>query len=350
MRHLSASNLDYLTARLHARRSRMAEAERLDGLSRLRTLDALARTVFPGTELPSAAAFQRHSVQMLIRELSDMRTPLSHASARLLDWLLVRFQLENVKVLLRACVAMLPLRDVQQHLTELPTDLALNNEALATADSPMAFARLLPRGVLRQGMKRVLAAGQEASQLFFLEAALDRAYLQELLIRTASLSGEDTQVVEVLAQQEADVFHLMLVVRGRFHYGLPRERLLRLHVGGTRIPRARFAAMLEDSELTIAMRRALGRALDALPLERGASGTVDPARFAALAWNRYLRLANRAFRSSPIGFGAVVGYVGLRRMETANLITLSEGIRFGLSSETIDGRMIPRTDVGVAHV
>jgi vacuolar-type H+-ATPase subunit C/Vma6 len=51
-----------------------------------------------------------------------------------------------------------------------------------------------------------------------------------------------------------------------------------------------------------------------------------------------------------MGLGAVIGYAGLRRVETANLITLSEGIRTGMTAEAMRARMIPRTDLEAAYV
>jgi len=42
--------------------------------------------------------------------------------------------------------------------------------------------------------------------------------------------------------------------------------------------------------------------------------------------------------------------VVLRRMEIANLITVSEGIRLGLDAGILRSRLVPRTDLEVAHV
>jgi vacuolar-type H+-ATPase subunit C/Vma6 len=45
-----------------------------------------------------------------------------------------------------------------------------------------------------------------------------------------------------------------------------------------------------------------------------------------------------------MGLGAVFGYVGIRRVEVANLITLSEGIATAKASETLRARLLPRND------
>jgi vacuolar-type H+-ATPase subunit C/Vma6 len=48
--------------------------------------------------------------------------------------------------------------------------------------------------------------------------------------------------------------------------------------------------------------------------------------------------------------GAVVGYAGIRRVEVANLISLSEAIRTGMAAEVIRARLIPRNDLESAYV
>jgi vacuolar-type H+-ATPase subunit C/Vma6 len=78
--------------------------------------------------------------------------------------------------------------------------------------------------------------------------------------------------------------------------------------------------------------------------------TVDGAALERLAFRRFFRLANFTFRCSHMGLAAVVGYVGIRRVEVANLITLSEGIRIGMPSEAIRARMITYRDREAAHV
>lgn len=348
------NDLDYLAARVHGRRSRMAEGGRLDALARSRSFLEFARGVFAEPELATAIAFQRHSVQVLIREVSGLRAALAGAGGCFLEWLVVRFQVENLKVWLRTCVAKLPFDQCQEHLVELPGTLVLEGAALAKADSLKTFVRLLPHeNPFQPTLARALAAESEPPRPFFYEAALDRAYLAELLSRATRLPGEDLAVITALAQQETDIFHLMLVARGRFFHGFKREELLPLHITGTQIPRARLASMLADTDLRTAMGRAVGRALDELPPERRpdeVAPTLDAAAIEALAWKRFARLANRAVRRGHVGLGAVVGYVGLRRVELANLITLSEGFRLGLAAEPLRARLIPRGEPEVTHV
>ena len=223
--------------------------------------------------------------------------------------------------------------------------MALDDQGMAAAESIDGLIPLVPKGVLRESLKESLETYRDHPGPFFLEAALDRGYFQGLLEGVEALPREDREIVTPMVRQEVDIFHLMLLLRGRFHYGLARELLLPLHVAGAGISRALFIEMLDAQDLHASVDRAAGWVFDGTPPEDGSKSGSETAAFDAavlerLAWKRFLRLANLAFRRSHMGLGAVIGYAGVRRVETANLITLSEGIRKGMDGATILARLI----------
>lgn len=353
MATVATNDLDYLATRLHARRSRMAEAERLDALCRLRAISELGRTLYPETELPVATSLQRRLVQDLIQELAGFRKHLGESGQEFIGGLLMRFQVENMKTLLRGMLNRVPPEKLQPHLAVLPSDQTLNAPALVESASPEIFAARLPAGRPRDCLKAMLARHHAAPPLFLLEAALDCGHLQELLARTAQLPDEDQESIKPLVFQEANLFQLLLVVRGKFLHGLAAEMLLPLRVSNSGVAGDWFKTLLAAADVPAAAKCSLGIALDELPAARSSGETqtaIDPATVEALAWNRFRRLANDAFRRSHMGLGAVAGYAALRRMEVANLITLSEGIRLDVDAGTIRARLVPRTGLEVAHV
>jgi len=344
MMFTATNDLDYLATRLHARRSRMAEGDRLDALCDIRTIPELSRTVGLDTEYQAAAKFQRRLVRDLARELAGCARHVGGAGGELFAWMLARFQVENIKMLVRGLVNQTSPEVLQEHLVSLPEGLALDVQGLATAGSLEDFIELLPPGTPRQRLSEAVAARRDHPQPFFLEAALDCGYFQELLAKTRQLSGEDQAIVRPLALQEANFFQFTLAVRGRFHYNLPSDALLSLRLPG--IFDDWFRTLLTAPDMLEAAKSGVGIVFDELPAERGSS-EID---LEALAWKRFLRLANGAFRRGHMGLGAAIGYAGLRRVETANLITLSEGIRTGMTAQAIRARLIPRTDVEAAYV
>ncbi len=346
-------DLDFLVARLHGRRRHLAEADRLDALCRLRTLPDLARTVLPDTQSHSVGQLQQEFIRRVVQELADFAEQLTGAGSRLMQWMRTRYQIENLKVLARVFATGKSLDLAREHLVSLPADLALNIEALATADSLESFAAATPSPVFERGLIDAATTYAEEPKPIILEAALDRVYLRELIARSKALPREPRQDSSKIARQEADTFLLMLVARGRFTYGLQSNRLALFHVNGAGISQQRFSRMLAAENLRAAARESVGLVLDRLPeshVGQGGNGQdLEPAVLEAMAWNRYLRLAHRAFRRSHMGMGAVIAFAAIRRIELANLITLSEGIRAEMDPDVIRSRLLP-TDTEAMHV
>jgi vacuolar-type H+-ATPase subunit C/Vma6 len=351
MTRAAASDLDFLAARLHARRSRMAEGESLDALCRIRNLPELSRSLHAGWETPNAAKLQRQLIQDLAGEIFRCLQHLDGSARRFVEWLLVRLQLENLRVLLRGYLNQMPLAGVQPHLIDLPGDLELDAPALMAAKTLGEFIAQLPANFLCKQLHTVAAS--EDHSPFLLEAALDAGYLQELLVRTARLPAEEREIVSPMIFHEVNFLQFMLAVRGRFHFGLTPETLLPLRVNGSGAGGSWFNALLSAPDIPATASSVVGVIIDALPANRSsaeAQTSQDVSTIEALAWKRYLRLANGAFRRSHLGVGAVAGYFGVRRVEIANLITLSEGIRLGADQRETRARMIPRAEREVAHV
>lgn len=172
------------------------------------------------------------------------------------------------------------------------------------AESWRSFARGLPVGPLR---KSVLSTTRHPAKPFFMEIALDRGYYRELAARTEALPAHDKITVKPLVLHEITAFNRRLETRGRSLYGLSED--------------------VTDTFIIPAPARHRKHANPATPTE-------------ADDWNRLYRLANRAIRVNPIGFGTVAGYAALRRVEIANLTTISEGIRLGVPGEAVMDRLI----------
>jgi V/A-type H+/Na+-transporting ATPase subunit C len=351
MRGIS-DNLDFLSARLHGRRSQMAEGEKLEALCRVPTMELFTASIFPGTECRSAAEMQLCLLRKLAEEASDIAAQLSSPGADLVHWLVRRFQVENLKIILRGVLTGSDSEACRRHLLPLPREYSLGIEDSDVAKSFDELLRRLPRGGLRTMLMEAIGLYPGNTHPFFYEAALDHGYFEELLGQTEALTGEDRELVKPMVTQEIDAFHLILVARGRFIHQLDGKMLLPLHVPDTRISRGCFAAMLAAPDLRAAAVRALGRAIDELPGESGNSATdaglVSPAGLERLTRQRFRCLTNRAFRRSHMGLAVVVAFIELRRLEVANLITLSEGIRVHAMEGQIQEHLVRAPEVAHA--
>lgn len=336
------TDLDYLAARVHGRLSRLGQGAGLDRLCQIRTLPELSRALDLPLEV-SPLALQRRMVEDLLAELSSVAARLPEPGQAVLAWMRVRFQVENLKVLARGLATGRPPETVEPHLLPLPPDLRLPPADAGTG--PSDLLALVPPGPLRTSLEELPASARAAPRTFLLEAALDRGYLREYRRRADRIRGNEGRYLLPLVQQELDTFHLGLAARGVGIHRLPPDQLLPFHVDGAGISSRVFAGWLGAADLAALARDAVGRAIDEAP-----TAVKQPDTLEALAWNRLFRLATGTFRRSHLGVAAVVAYIVLRRIELANLITLSEGIRAGLSPAALRDRLIPRTLAEAVHV
>ncbi|OGR69276.1 MAG: hypothetical protein A2081_05510 [Elusimicrobia bacterium GWC2_61_19] len=325
---LAIKDLDHLAARLHGRRARMAEGARLYGFCGLASEAALAAALFPGAGISASAGIQRRLAEDLFAEIRGIAGALAETRAAFLEWLAARLQLENIKVMIRGIYAGAPPAEIRR----LSAGPGAYGRDPAGAKSAAELLAALPPGPLRNSLERAYGLYGAAGNLFFLEAAADREYFVELLARAAVLPAPDGSAARGLAAQEADIFHLALVARGKFFHGFEAKDLLALHVPGSAISRRRFSRMLTAPDPEAAFGLAAGLVFD--PAE-GAAGGPEKA-----GWRRYVRLANRAFRGSNVDFGIAAGYAALRRLEAANLITAAEGLRLGVPAAEFRARLI----------
>jgi len=364
MRPEAGTDLDFLSALVHGRRSRLAEGSRLDELCRLRTVAELVQAIAPEMPAETIAGLQRRMVSDLAAELANVAGHLGDTrGARVVEWLGARLQAENLKVLARGVATGRPLAELGEFIVPLATPFAIDLEGLAGADSVETFIGRVPSAPLRNGLQAAAAVYERSRKSFFLEAGLDKGYLVELLDRVGRVrQGEG---LKQLADQETDMFHLALAARGRLLYGLKAEDLSAFHVDGAKVSPGVFGAMLAATSAGELASLAATRVIDPLPGSkrcqepyalrfltpfRPGEGALTPAALEALALNRFHRMADRLFRRTPVGLDVVAAYVALARIELANLITLSEGIRAAAAPEAIRRRLIPRQAGGASGV
>ncbi len=334
MAEAAIRDIDFLAARLHGRRSTLAEGKRLDELCNLRTVGELCRALNVDVGPQSSAdAFQRRILDEYAKELTALAASVPTEYAAFFEWQRYRFHVENAKVILRGLWAKRSVAEINDRLIgeSLRGDLRMATELPA---DPVEIVKLVD---VAPCLVETVAALSEVylllPSLFTLETALDAGYLAELMRRAAQCKGDEGGV-SALAGQETATFLTMLALRGIGNYKLPPHIVAAFYVEGGPLSRAAFER-LASASLPDAIKIAAGIAFDALPPDAGIHDVE------AACWDRYLRLANRLFRRGHMNVAAVAGFLGIRRVEVANLITLSEGLRLGMDGRELRARLIP---------
>ena len=348
MAESTVRDIDFTLARLHGRRSNLADGARLDELCRIRTVSELSRRLFPDSPPRTAARdFQRRVISNYAVELADLAGGMPGAPAAFLDWQCERFSLENLKVLARGTFAKLPPGKIVDHMAVLPgrqfPHMELRPHGIATPAEVFleAFLEVVHNPVLRKALERVRPLWLKSQDIFLLESALDCGYHAEALRRAKACDKGGDDGAYSLASLEASLFLLMLAVRGVQGYKLAADKLRSFYFAGSKLSAGRYEQLLRGG--TPRETADIAEEIIGAPVSGNAP---TPADIESVAWTHYLRLSNRLFRRGHMSARAVFGYAGIRRIELMNLISLSEGLRMGIEPRLLRARMIPRSTGG----
>ena len=337
MTMLALRDLDALAARLHGRRSRLADGARLAALCALGSPAALAAELYPGEEFASAAGLQGRLAAGFAAEADEIAACLGGPWREYAALQAGVFRLWNLKTALRGLLAGADRGEIAAALLPLPPGPDGCGPELAGADGPGGLAALVPAGPFRYSLTQALAGYGPDKPAFFHEAALDRDHLARLAALAAALGPAERSAGELCAQ-EAAAFNLMTAAAGRFVHGYSPEELKPLYAPGPALDARRFARLLAAASPSELRALAAGSAVDAGPAES------DLSALEALAWRRYARLAGRTLRRTHLGPGAAAAYLALRRIETLNLVSVAEGLRLRTDPAELARRLIPRAE------
>lgn len=328
-------DFDFIHAKVHGLRSRVYEGDRLDALCDLSTVEQLWHRLYPDATPAGHRQLQR---RLLADHLEVLRVIHEHLPGGLQDffcWLMRRYQLENLKVLVRAWKAGAGLEEVRPYLAPVPEAVSLPAEAMLGADSLADLVRRVPEPRLRAAAEAHIDRFQETGSTFFVETSLDGAYYEALLAEQDRLRGVHRAHTETLVRFEIAVFNILCLFRLKLNYGLAFEEARPFFV--PLVPRAfRLERLYDYPEFD-----------DMVPLippeflPGGGEGEVETiADLERAFWQRLLQVANRQFYRSVSDFGAVTAFYTIKRVELANLIRVVEGIRYGMDGRAIRSGLI----------
>ena len=325
-----SGDFDFIQAKTHGLRSKLYELGRLGELCDHRTVAQLWHRLYPGEPAGDHHQLQRRLLADHVATLDLVRQHLPERFTALPTWLLRRFQLENLKVILRARKAGEAFARVEPFLAALPGDLKMPAKALLGASSFADFLLVLPVPEFRAAAQRQAANHVETGETFFVELAMEAAYYDGLLARHKRLPRIHRLGTEPIVSFEAAMHNILCLFRAKLNYEIPYDQakgfFVSLEPHPFRLERLydypAFDDMLELVPRRLLPRGPLGDVRTIADLERA-------------LWQRLLQVANRQFYRSVGDLGCVVGFYTIKRVELANLIRVIEGVRYGMGPEAI---------------
>jgi V/A-type H+-transporting ATPase subunit C len=221
---VSVARYAYLNARVSVFAERLLDLDEIQALVE----GHVTRSDAVPPELAGDAAgaavtgdFDQGHIAVLLRELTVLIRPLSGPARDLLAYWAHRFELANLKVIIRGKMTDQSEAVIQQDLLDMGSLERLPTAELLQTDSLEELLRRLDRTAyasITDQARRLLERGEA---LFALDAAIDRCYFAGLARRGNVVDGGGGQLLRALVGSVIDRINLVWLLRYRFAYNLP---------------------------------------------------------------------------------------------------------------------------------
>jgi V/A-type H+-transporting ATPase subunit C len=329
----------YLNTRVSLYAGRLWPVEYFDVL--LRTPDAEMGDMLAERGLPLlAAGFTEHDrpatstdvlsleqriIAQTLEETRVLIRPLNGDARNLLIYWTARFEVSNVKTLLRGKMTGERPAVLLARLTPMGAFGRLDNHALAHTEDVTELLRKLEAGPFASIVSQAKRAFEQSQDPFNLDAALDRAYYEGLARRAQPLERVDGAGLRTLMADLIDRINLTWLLRYRFNYNLPPAQVYFLLVGAHY---TLSAAYLRE----LAALGSLEAVLDKLPpglRTKLASVTDIPGVFAAMELAA-AENALKVLRSNAPAISRAFAYLLLRERDLRAVRAVLRGRHLGL--------------------
>lgn len=160
-------------------------------------------------------------ISVLLRELAVLIRPLSGPARDLLSYWAHRFELTNLKVIIRGKMTGQPQAAIEQDLLDMGSLQRLPTAELLQTDSLEELLRRLDEtayATITDQARQMLERGEA---LFALDAAIDRHYFTGLARRGNVLQSGSSQLLRAIVGSVIDHINLVWLLRYRFAYNFP---------------------------------------------------------------------------------------------------------------------------------
>lgn len=323
----------YLDARVSLMASRLLDEGELLLLTTGSAADRAAVLARAGlSQVLADEAAGRYLEQSIVRSQLDDLLILMRAAGDgrpFLRYWGMRFELSNLKAIVRAKLSGAPIAEVRQSLIDLGFLASLPTEELLRTEDVGELLRRLEATRYADMVRFARRAFEAQPRLFDLDAALDRRFYHGL-VELAARHGSPGSPFQQLMEQLIDRVNLVWLLRYRFLYDLPPSQVYYLLVPS----RYRLSSGLLR-ELSVLNR--MQEVLAALP-EPYRAWLHDATSVYDAFTIMERKAADRAravLRSNAPALARTFAYLGLRERDLRRVRAAIKGTRIGLDAELI---------------
>lgn len=263
--------------------------------------------------------------RQLLTDLAVVLRPLTGPAREFFGFWARRFELANLKALIRGKLRHTPADEIERQFHETPGFTRLPMERLLRTEDVTELLRQIeagPYGAIARQARRAL---EERHDSAVLEAVIDQRYYLGLVQRARQLPAPERQALDRLLGAQLDRLNLGWLLRYRLAYGLsPAETYYYLIGQGRLLGRDRLLGLVELNDL-----EAVLAALPASLAERLADAPdVFTVETRMQAWVR--AQARALLRGGAPTVARAYAYLVLRDAQLRRLRAVLQGKRLGL--------------------
>ncbi|MEW7984959.1 MAG: V-type ATPase subunit, partial [Candidatus Thiodiazotropha sp.] len=180
-------------------------------------------------------------LQRLMSELSVLLRPLSGRSRGLMLYWPRKFELYNLKTLIRGKLNSLGMEEIRDNLYEMPANIRLPHESLLQAENVLEMLRQLDQGPYALIARQARNVFDEQHENFSLDAAIDRLYYTGMLRHANITDSIDKRGLKKVIGIMVDRQNILWLLRYRLVYRFaPSEAYYLLIPYGGRLQREKL--------------------------------------------------------------------------------------------------------------
>lgn len=327
-----------LSAKIHAMNGKALTEKDYENLMNMKTVPQVAAYLVDNTSYAGAfegvspTELHRGRIEKLLREnlradIGRIKPFMSREAKKFSEVLTLIEDIEKIKIALRLISVGYP-EAIKEHLETIRAgNKRISVPEVKTIDEFIDFLE----GTQYYNALKVFARRPDRQHRFRMETALD-AYLAKLVMKYAKkyLSGDEAKSVMKLYGTEYDLDNLIFLLRCKKNFEMTEDEIF-----ASVIPV--YYKLKKETVSKIVKCASYEEAIDVIcektPYGQAFSKTD---RFIEKRKNEYLaKRISRAARNNQYSVQSPICYIHMRRNETNNIVSVIEGIRYGLQPEKI---------------
>ncbi|MCU7844529.1 MAG: V-type ATPase subunit [Candidatus Thiodiazotropha sp. (ex Monitilora ramsayi)] len=337
----SLRNQAYLKTRVSIFSSRLLTPEAVERYKSM-SLNQLGEAfdLMPIIEEPLEARQKSRLVEQallhrMMSELSVLLRPLSGRARGLLLYWPRKFELYNLKTLIRGKLNDLGMDEIRDSLHDLPENIRLPHESLLQAENVLEMLRQLDQGPYAMIARQARHVFEEKNESFSLDAAIDRLYYTGMQRHINLAGGIDKRGLHKVIGIMIDRQNILWLLRYRLVYRFaPSEAYYLLIPTGGRIQR--------DLLMELANLEGLDNIVDHLPDPfRQILESADTITRIRQKLDHHVSLElQKLMRYSPDAVVSALSYMIIRDMDLMRVYAIIQGKLLQMDASLVD-RAVP---------